>query len=70
MEVLYEYLDGELTSERAGRVRAHLEACAHCFGLSRFEDRFLRFLEARALSRTAPARLRRQILRDLLLDEQ
>lgn len=68
LDVLYEYLDGELTPPRAAAVREHLRACAGCFGLSRFEDNFLRFLEARARARYAPDALRRRILERLLRD--
>lgn len=65
-ERLYEYLDGELTPERSAAVRSHLERCADCFALTRFEEAFLRFLEARAEARTVPPALRRRILERLL----
>jgi len=65
---LYEYLDGELTAAAEDEVRAHLAACAPCLGLFDFEDAYLRFLEARARSATAPPALRRRILEEILLD--
>lgn len=65
---LYDYLDGELSSADADRVRAHLETCAHCFQFFDFEAAFLRFLEARREAAGAPPELRRRIL-DRLLSE-
>lgn len=66
MERLYEYLDGELTPERAAQVQAHLDRCADCFALSRFEDTFLRFVEARARARGVPQHVKQEILHRLL----
>jgi len=67
---LYEFLDGELSAAADAQVRAHLTACAHCFGLFDFETAYLRFLEARARARVAPAHLRQQILDQLLFDPE
>jgi anti-sigma factor (TIGR02949 family) len=67
--LLYEYLDGELTPERDAEVRRHLDECATCFKLSKFEDAYLRFLEARARSRGAPEQLKKQILNRILFGE-
>jgi anti-sigma factor (TIGR02949 family) len=63
---LYEFLDGELSAAAKARVQAHLADCAHCFELADFETAYLRFLEARARARGAPAHLRRRILDELL----
>lgn len=68
MERLYEYLDGELTPEREAEVRAHLDRCRACLALSRFENAFLRFLEARARAQRAPESLRRRILEQFLFN--
>jgi anti-sigma factor (TIGR02949 family) len=65
---LYEFLDGELSPAAEARVRAHLAACAHCFGLFDFETAYLRFLEARCRARGAPPHLRQRILDQLLFD--
>jgi anti-sigma factor (TIGR02949 family) len=65
-EHLYEYLDGELTPERAAAVKAHLGSCAHCFSLFGFEHAYLRFLAARARAQGTPPALRRHILATLL----
>ena len=68
LDQLYEFLDGELTPERADAVKTHLRECSHCFAMSKFEDAFLRFLEARSRSRTAPPQLRKKILEQLLTE--
>ncbi|HEX9633675.1 MAG TPA: zf-HC2 domain-containing protein [Gemmatimonadales bacterium] len=67
---LYEYLDGELSPAAEAGVRAHLAACAHCFGLFDFETAYLRFLEARTRARGAPPHLRQRILDELLFDPE
>ena len=67
MERLYEYLDGELTTEREAEVKAHLQACAPCTALSSFEATFVRFLEARTRTRKAPEELKKRILKEMLL---
>lgn len=38
LELMYEYLDNELTSDQVERVRNHLAACAHCFERFEFEN--------------------------------
>jgi anti-sigma factor (TIGR02949 family) len=67
MERLYEYLDGELTTERAAEVKAHLQDCEACTALSSFEATFIRFLEARTRTRNAPEELKKRILKEMLL---
>ena len=62
---LYEYLDRELTPDANATVRAHLEACAHCFALYDFETAYLRFLQARARAQGAPPHLKQRILDEL-----
>lgn len=42
---LYEYLDDELTPDRAAQVAEHLEACRHCFDRAEFERSFGRFMK-------------------------
>ena len=65
-ELLYEYLDGELTSQRADEVKAHLADCSPCTALRTFEEAFVQFLEARTRARGAPETLKRQILDEML----
>ena len=67
--LLYEYLDGELTPERDAEVRRHLDECAICFQLSKFEDAYLQFLDVRSRARGAPAYLKQQILNQILFGE-
>ncbi len=67
LDRLYEYLDGELTTEVEAAVRTHLTACAPCFRLFGFEGAFLRFLEARTRAQDAPDALKRRVLDSLLL---
>ncbi len=69
MERLYEYLDGELTSERTAEVKTHLEDCRPCTALSSFEETFIRFLEVRTRTRNAPEELKKRILKDMLFPQ-
>jgi anti-sigma factor (TIGR02949 family) len=39
---VWNYLDGEMTAERASRIRAHLDTCDHCRDMYTFEGAFLR----------------------------
>lgn len=65
VEHLYEYLDRELTPELEREVQVHLHACAPCMKAASFEEAFLKFLEVRCRTRTAPPELRRRILQQL-----
>ena len=38
---LWDYLDGELSPERANAIRSHLEVCAGCRAVSEYEESFL-----------------------------
>lgn len=69
MERLYEYLDGELTTERSDEVKAHLQDCAPCTALSSFETTYIRFLEARTRTRNAPEELKKRILKEMLFPQ-
>jgi anti-sigma factor (TIGR02949 family) len=37
LQLMYEYLDSELTQEQVERIRIHLSACEHCFSKFEFE---------------------------------
>ena len=39
---VWTYLDGEMTAERASRIRDHLATCDHCRDMYTFEGAFLR----------------------------
>ena len=69
IERLYEFLDGELTSDVDAQIRDHLGKCRKCYPHFRHEEVFLRFLERRAQIEKAPPSLRRRIFQKLLEDE-
>lgn len=60
---LYEYLDGELTGERAEQVRHHLDICRGCYPhvnfCRSFQDALRRAAEGQA---PPPAELRARVL--------
>jgi mycothiol system anti-sigma-R factor len=65
LEHLYEFLDEELTPELQNEVRQHLEACSPCGERFDSQDAFLKFLQARCRSKSAPPELKRRILHEL-----
>jgi len=67
-ERLYDFLDRELTPDLEAEIRAHLDECAKCFSLARFEDAYLSFLHARTRAHRAPEHLRRRVFERLFLD--
>ncbi len=68
LDRLYEYIDEELTPVRAAEVRLHLEECAPCLAVSKFEDAYVRFIEARTRVQSAPDALKKRILQELLFE--
>ena len=66
LERIYEYLDGELTSDVEVQIREHLACCRRCYPHFRHEQVFLRFLERRATFAKAPPALRRRIMQMLI----
>jgi anti-sigma factor (TIGR02949 family) len=70
LDRLYEYIDEELTPDRAEEVRAHLEKCAPCLAVSEFETAYIRFLEARTRAQQAPEGLRKRVLEQLLFETE
>ena len=69
IERIYEFLDGELTSDVDAKIRDHLGKCRKCYPHFRHEEVFLRFLERRVQIEKAPPSLRRRIFKKLLDDE-
>jgi mycothiol system anti-sigma-R factor len=65
LDYLYEFLDQELTPELQREVREHLEACTPCEERFDSQEAFLKFLQARCRSRSAPPELKRRILHEL-----
>ena len=64
VEVLWEYIDAELTPERLAEVRAHLELCEPCFTHYDFQKAFLEFVRKHG-NEAAPPALRDRILHRL-----
>ncbi|GAB2967087.1 MAG TPA: mycothiol system anti-sigma-R factor [Actinotalea caeni] len=60
LERLEEYIDSEITEIDAGRLRAHLEECASCFGEAELERRVKELLR-RSCCETAPETLRMRV---------
>lgn len=66
MRQLWDYLDGELTAERADQIRAHIEMCKRCYPQYEFERSFLDALAARQRTHSDPERLRTQLMAALV----
>ncbi len=62
VELLYEYLDGELTEERRVLIRRHLDDCPPCFDAYDFEAD-LRVVVARGCREEVPVELRLRVAR-------
>lgn len=60
LHALYEFLDGELTSERRQHIELHLNGCPHCFSAFDFEAE-LRIVVRSRLRAEVPPDLRRRI---------
>lgn len=65
MSRLWDYIDGELTPEMEAAVRAHLDACAHCYPELDFHRGFCAFLR-RTREAPIPPELRRKVFAELL----
>lgn len=61
MAVLWDYLDGELSTEREAAVRSHLEVCRPCLGHHEFERAFLDAVATARTSDPAPPALRQRV---------
>lgn len=64
LHALYEFLDGELTSERRAHIEVHLNGCPHCFSAFDFEAE-LRILVRSRLQVEVPPSLRQRIVHAL-----
>ena len=65
---LWEYIDGEISPERAGLIRAHLDACSHCDPQHDYQRAFLGFLRLHTRS-PIPASLRQRVFQGLLQED-
>ncbi|HJU66480.1 MAG TPA: zf-HC2 domain-containing protein [Gemmatimonadaceae bacterium] len=62
MRQLWDYLDGELTSERVAAIREHLALCARCYPQLEFERTFLDTLARVRREHSNPERVRERVL--------
>ena len=67
-EKVYEYLDGELESERAREVRCHVEQCKRCYPMYNWEQMFLDFVRESADRAEENPELREKV--EALLDRE
>jgi mycothiol system anti-sigma-R factor len=65
---LWEYIDGELSDERAALIRAHLDVCRRCFPEYDFHRAFVGFLGEHARQPIAPG-LRQKVFEMLLRED-
>ncbi len=65
MRQLWDYLDGELTSDRAEAIRAHIAMCARCTPQTEFERAFLAAVKKSQREHSQPERLRRNLIDSL-----
>jgi anti-sigma factor (TIGR02949 family) len=68
VELLWEYIDAELTPEMEHRIRTHLEACEGCYPHYDFQRAFVEFVRRHGTQATPPA-LRQRIFLALLEEE-
>lgn len=59
---LYEYLDGEMTSEDTAKIRAHLQQCVPCMAEHDRERAMKALLRRACVHEPAPAELRLRIV--------
>lgn len=64
VELLWDYIDAELTPDAEGRIRAHLEACEKCYPHYDFQRAFVEFVRKHGAQATPPA-LRQRIFQAL-----
>lgn len=65
MRQLWDYLDGELTTERALQLAAHLSACQRCHPQMAFEQAFLAVLAASRRTVVPSPMLRQRVMATL-----
>lgn len=69
MDRLWEYLDGELDPETAGKVEKHLEVCQRCFPQYDFRRAFKELL-SHSGEGTVPPQLQRRVFEALLEEDR
>jgi mycothiol system anti-sigma-R factor len=68
IQALYRYLDRELSDEDIVQVRQHLEECAGCLQMFRFEESLRLLVRVRCREQHAPRGLRERIEASLLAE--
>jgi mycothiol system anti-sigma-R factor len=68
IEILYQYLDGELTDERRLEIKVHLDECGPCLGAFDFESDLRRIIANRCKDHV-PESLRQRV-HDAILEEE
>ena len=66
---LYEFLDGELTTERKATIRGHLDDCSDCLDTFDFEAELRVVISSHCRKDQVPDELRRRIAQVLGLTE-
>jgi mycothiol system anti-sigma-R factor len=61
LKALHPYLDRELSDEDIAQVRFHLEDCAGCLHMFKFEESLRRLVRVKGQEQQAPASLRARI---------
>lgn len=65
LDHLYEFLDGEIDADEAGRIRAHLDECGPC--LQEYDvERIVKAIVARSCCQQAPDVLRARVVAQLV----
>jgi anti-sigma factor (TIGR02949 family) len=62
LDLIYEYLDGELENVPEEQVRAHFEACQRCFPHLKLEEAFRAAVHRATRGKAAPAELRTRVI--------
>lgn len=62
LNVLYEFLDGELEDASSQRVQAHFDVCSRCYPNLRFEESFRDAVQRASRGATAPPELRARLM--------
>lgn len=65
---LWEYIDGELTPERADGIREHMRKCECCFPQYDFQKAFRTFMRRQA-EQPVPPGLRQRVFERLLAEQ-
>jgi len=62
LDLIYEYLDGELADVSEEQVRQHFEACRRCFPHLKLEEAFLAAVHRASRGEAAPPELRSRVM--------